>query len=128
MHEPRKITIYPPKSRLKVECRIYPTQRAMHKAARHAGGISNDTLAYCECGIGEIPKKHLAIVYFSETHLDPDTVAHEFTHASLSYFARKKCKAIPCTTDRAEKLEEDFCYVLGALVGRFYKKLKRHPW
>lgn len=116
--------IYPPNSRLKVECRIYPSQREMLRASRRhpsrSFSIGNNTMAFCQTDSN--PPEYLAIVVFSRTHLSPGTIAHEFVHAALALMARRKISSIPCTTKEAVPVEEDLCHIVDTLVDRFHKK------
>lgn len=118
-----KGVIYPKGSRLKVECRIYESQREMLRDARkrpHSFSIANDTQALCDTDF--IPKGHLARVFFCRTHISRGVIAHEMLHAAFGLLARRRVKSIDCTTKAASKDEEDLCYVMDSLVDRFYKK------
>lgn len=132
MHSPVIHVIYPPSSRMKIECRVYATQRDMLVAIRKDGakgsmsGVANNTMAYCCTYKDLIPAGHAAIIYFSKPHLTRGNVAHEMTHAGFSVLARRKIKSVECTTESAGKNEEALCYLVGDLVDRFYKRFGIH--
>lgn len=116
--------IRPQGSKLKVECRLYQTHREMLRAIRKddIGGIANDTMAYCATERSRMQAGFAAIVYFCKPYLDHDTIAHEMDHASFAIMARQRVKEIPCVTDAAPPVEESHAYLLGSLVGAFYRK------
>ncbi len=119
----QRFTITADGSKLKVQCRIYDSQREMLQGIRKAKvTISNDTVAYCSSERRKMPKSHVAIVFFSRTHLTRGTVAHEFVHAGFSILARRKVKSIECTTENAPLDEERLAGITGDLVDAFYKK------
>jgi len=113
-----------PGTKLKVECRIYPSQREMLRAIRkdRIGGIANDTMAYCATQRARMPAGKAAIIYFSKTHLTRGIVAHEMIHATLAILARQKVRSVPCTTEDAPDVEERLAGLAGDLVDEFYKR------
>ena len=118
-----RFTIRADGSKLKVQCLVSASQREMLQGIRRAGvTISNDTTAYCHSERRKVPRGHVAIVFFSKTHLSHGTVAHEFVHAGLSILARRKVKNIECTTENAPHDEEELAGIVGDLADAFYKK------
>lgn len=122
MKDYRSYVIYPPESRLKVDCRVYDTQRSMLAAIRRddATGIANDTAAFC--ATDKIPAGHLAVIYFCKTYLTHENVAHEATHAGLALLARRKVKEVPCTITSNDDSEEMLAQIVGRLTGEFHRK------
>jgi hypothetical protein len=112
-------------SRMKVVCRLYETQRAMLEGVRRfeIAGIANDTLAYCATQRSLMPPGTAAIVYFCRPHLSRGTIAHELDHAAFAIMARRRTRAIPCTTEQAPREEEAHAYLLGDLIDAFHKRL-----
>lgn len=111
-------------SRLKVQCRIYPTKRAMLLAIRRdtVGGIANSTLACCmhQTKSTIMDDAIAAVVFLSRTHLDADTIAHEMVHAARNVLERRR-RTIEKARDVFEA-EELLATTVGELVGAFKKK------
>lgn len=111
-------------SRLKVQCRIYASQRDMLRAIRRdvIGGIANSTLACCVHGTrSTIDRKDIAaVVFFSKTHLDAGTIAHEMVHAAWNVIERR-CKGAKNLHKRKD-LEEEQATLTGDLVTDFKKR------
>lgn len=121
---PIKGTIRTPGSRLKVECRIYTTQREMLRAIRKdvVGGIANSTMA---CTVHQTKStinddSIAAVLFFSRTHLDPGTVAHEMVHAACNIIERRHKGGRGLT--KAALLEEEQATLTGELVNAFRKR------
>lgn len=113
-----------PGSRLTVECRIYATQKEMLRAIRKdvVGGIANSTMA---CTVHQTrstidDKAIAAILFFSRTHLDPGTVAHEMVHAAWNIIERRHKGGKNLT--RTYDLEEEQATLTGELVNAFRKR------
>ena len=113
--------ISPPGSRLKVQCRIYPTQKEMLRGVRKdvVGGIANSTMACCVHQTkSTVEHDNLAaVVFFSKTHLDADTIAHEMVHAAHNIVQRRRRN-----TENQDMHEEELATVTGELVGAFNRK------
>lgn len=123
-NNPLVLQLRPGSSRLKVEARIYPTQREMLAAIRkdHISGIANNTMAFCATERKRMKKGFAAIVYFSKTHITHGTVSHEFDHAAFAVMARRRVGSIPCTTEDAPKHEEDHATLVEEMVEAFHKQ------
>ena len=119
-----RFNLQPSGSRLKVQCRLYESQREMLRAIRQdsIGGIANNTLAFCATYRAKLPSWYAAIIYFSKTHITRGIVVHEFVHASLAILARRKVKNIPCTTEDAPTAEEALAGLVECLTDAFHKK------
>lgn len=108
---------------LKVECRVYQSQREMLVAARSFGpGVGNDTAALCEGDPALMPRGRVAIVFFCRTHLTKGVVAHEMTHASLCLMARRGKKRLDIHVSENSDAEEGHADTVGNLVDEFHKK------
>lgn len=121
MKDHRLHVIYPPHSRLKVECRVYDTRRAMLAAIRKddPSGIANDTYAFC--ATDKIPTGHLAVIYFCKPHIGHDHIVHELVHAGLALLARRKVKEIPVILKSNAAAEEQLAQIVGGLVSAFHR-------
>lgn len=121
----RAETIRIPNSRLKVQCRVYATQREMHQGIRKdvIGGIANSTLACCVHQTKSTihDDRIAAVVFFSRTHLDPGTIAHEMLHAAWNVLERRR--VMIQKTKKVEHLEEMLATVTGDLVEAFHKRM-----
>lgn len=109
-----------PKSRLRVQVRIFNSRRAMLRGIRAdcIGGISNATLA---CTVYQTKSTLLdntlaAIVFLARGNMDQGTVAHEFVHAAHNVLERKKGKK-----KKPDAIEEALADMTGDLVNAFYK-------
>lgn len=107
-----------PGSKLKVQCRIYPTREDMLRGIRRdvVGGIANSTLA---CTVHATKSTVMddaiaAIVFFSRRDVDRGTVAHEMVHAAANIIERRRGKL--------NDNEEPLALLAGELVNAFYKK------
>lgn len=123
----REITFRPPGTKLKVECRVYPTSQAMVAAARKfIGGrymnVTRNTAAYCEGTVDLIPEGRLAVIFFCQKFLSYGTIAHEFYHAANCLMARRGHDSVPCSLDEATDLEESVAYIMGDMVDIFVKE------
>lgn len=114
--------ISPPNSRLRVQCRVYPSRRAMHRAIRVDTQVSSDCEAYCATFKDSMPRGTVAVVYFNKNDLTIGTVAHEFTHAGLAIMARRRIASIPCTTEFAPAAEEQLADIIGEMTDSFKSK------
>lgn len=130
MKHPQIITIYPRGSRLKVECRIFDTRRAMLVEAKKFTqdlypNLGKDTMAYCEPTLKLMPSKsYLAVVFFNRNDWSHGIIAHEFDHCANALMYRCGVRQIPCSLDMATDLEEEHCYIMESLVDAFHKKYK----
>lgn len=109
-------------TKLKVECRVYKSQRAMLVAARQLGvGIGNDTAAVCEGSPSIVPKGKFAIIFFCKPHITKGVVAHEMDHAAFCLLSRRKKKTVDFIIDGATDAEETHATIVGDLVDAFHK-------
>lgn len=116
-----------PRSKLKVECRIYQARVIMFKYAKKLIGntypnLTKNTVAYAEGTIRLIPKGHLAVVFFNRNGLSYGTIAHEMDHVANCLLARRGVKTIECSLDMATDGEEQHADILEELVDSFHKK------
>jgi hypothetical protein len=121
------VTIKPQGTRLKVECRIYPTKKDMHAAAHKFSGsiysnIGRKTEAYCECTPSLLPRGFFAVVFFYEKGMTNGILAHEMDHAAQGLLYRRGHRQLPISIDTATPLEEEHCYILQDLVDDFMRK------
>lgn len=118
--------VYPEtNSKLYFQVRIFATKRAFHTYYR----LSRTTLAIASATRRLDPNTDrlspiIGWVSFYKAGVDYDTVAHEMVHAALFYLYRKKVKSLTWDHNH-NKLEERLCYIVGTLVGQFYKKANR---
>lgn len=121
---PRIIRLRLRNSSLMVQSRVYDTQKEMLNAIRKdvIGGVANSTLACCVHATRSTVMQDsiAAIVFFSRTHLDAGTVAHEMVHAGHNILERRHRGGRRLTKD--SKLEEELADITGELVNGFYKK------
>jgi len=122
------ITVRPSMSRLKVECRIYPTRKDMLAATRkfihkRYNNVGKTTAAYCEGTKDLLPsKQHLAVVFFNKNDLTHGIIAHEFDHVANCLMYRWGYRTLPVSIDEATEIEEKHCYIVQDLVDAFHKR------
>lgn len=123
----RSVFILPPRSRLKVECRIYEDRKSMLKDARifTRGLYSNlgkDTVAYCEPTLKLIPAGYLCVIFLNRADWSYGTIAHEMDHAANALMWRRGMRQIPCNLDMATPEEEQHADIMGELLDAFLAK------
>lgn len=124
--EYRTVTVRIPRSRMRIECRIFPKRNAMLQGIREdvIGGIGNSTVALTVTNTRSTrgDKNIASVVFFAKPTMDSDTVAHEMLHAAMNIMERRRKKsAMLIAFD--DKTEEELACLVGSLVGSFNKTI-----
>lgn len=91
--------------------------RAHLKSLGHIDADNTDTIAYAAPEPKETSPKDHGKIYFCESYLTIDTVAHEAVHLALGLIRRiDGVTEIAAGWDDALPAEERFCDIVGTLV------------